>query len=215
MHVDHDQEAEVRLHCGTFRSRPKAELNWFINDIPAEQLRELGVSVDALLPTTASRMRRPLMESNSINQPTSSLSSSSYLALTSSSSSAAAVASSSSFSNDVQLFNSSSFLRLDARKLASKLAKLRHTLHYQPEVNNNALHDTPIEPNPLDSYSEQFKQNLLFGAQEMDQLRITCKATIRHLIEQSSSLRIVESGPSDSQRYITGKLLFFFFFVKK
>jgi hypothetical protein len=189
LHVDHDQEAEVRLHCATLRSRPKAELNWFINDIPAEQLREFGVSVDALLPTTATRMRRPLLDTIATFQSTQS------------------TVYPTSTSNDLELFNSSSFLRLDARKLASKLAKLRHTLHYQPEV-SNALQDGPTEPNPLDGYSEQFKQNLLFGAQEMDQLRITCKATVRHLIEQSSVLRIIESGPLDAPRFMTGQFAF-------
>lgn len=186
LHVDHDQEAEVRLHCATLRSRPKAELNWFINDIPAEQLREFGVSIDALLPTTATRMRRPLMDTIVASNPVVS---SSFAATLS--------------GYELELFNSSSFLRLDARKLASKLAKLRHTLHYQPEV-TNALHDGAVDPNPLDGYTEQFKQNLLFGAQEMDQLRITCKAAIRHLIEQSSVLRIVENGSFDSLRYVTG-----------
>lgn len=123
--------------------------------------------------------------------------------LHSASQSAQSLTSVSSLLNDLQLFNSSSFLRLDARKLASKLAKLRHALQYQPDISNR-LHDGPIEPGPLDGLSEQFKQNLLFGAQEMDQLRITCKAVIRHIIEQSSNLKIVESGSQEAPKYLTG-----------
>lgn len=190
LHVEHDQEAEVRLHCATFKSRPKSELSWHINDIPTDQLREFGVSVDAVLPTLTSRLHRPIMESNALS---STLQSTQSIALVSS-------------PNDLQLFNSSSFLRLDARKLASKLAKLRHTLQYQPDISNR-INDGPIEPGPLDGLSEQFKQNLLFGAQEMDQLRITCKAVIRHIIEQSSNLKIIESGSPETPKYVTGMTL--------
>lgn len=174
LHVEHDTEAEVRLHCATYRARPRAELSWYINDIAADQLREFGVAVDGGWPISSARIRRPPPGFNHVlNHP---------------------------LSEEMELFNSSSYLRLDARKLSAKLTKLRNALQLQSDPSNRL--DT--ERSMLDTLSDQFKQNLLFGAQEMDELRITCKADIRHVIEQSSTLKIVESSSQDPPKYSTG-----------